>query len=561
MENEEDLLIHEESEALVDTALNQFLFGEDIRGWKAPGSDRHKSSKKRKDHDDATAETPRDEFDGYNPDELDWDVPLAHGSRPANRLNAMKKERVDTLYDKSDDVNAPAWFDSGDVDDSPNGVNSNIDLNQRSRMKKLKKTLEETNVSTLEYEKRLREQFMKLQKGTGAWAKLNSSDSNEVLGVNHQADNLASISSLLKTTKRVINKSESLPSGEIDIRRVKNANVEAPSNAVLQSVRFHKSGRLLLTAAFDKRLHLFRIDGETNSRVHSVFFPDMPIHCADFTRPDGSQMVASGKRRFFFEVDVETATSRRIQTLRNRDTRPDGSQMVASGKRRFFFEVDVETAASRRIQTLRNREEKGLQKMYASPDGKMLVFGGDKDGRATLVCSRTKRISGSVKMNAQCMGVAFPGDDGQQILTYGNDANVYLWDVRMQTRCVEKHMDVGGLKNGYVIAASCNLTAPGSSSSHYYYATGQPSGVVNLYSSATPILRGVRQPVRELMNLTTPIDCLQFSPDAQMLLFASRDLKDSLRLFHVSSRTVFSNWPTVKTNLRRVNCAAFSGSS
>ena len=68
------------------------------------------------------------------------------------------------------------------------------------------------------------------------------------------------------------------------------------------------------------------------------------------------------------------------------------------------------------------------------------------------------------------------------------------------------------------------------------------------------------RPLRALMNLTTSIDTLCFSPDSQMLAIGSRMKKDSLRLLHLPSMTVFPNWPTARTPLQFVHCAAFSPS-
>jgi U3 small nucleolar RNA-associated protein 18 len=43
-----------------------------------------------------------------------------------------------------------------------------------------------------------------------------------------------------------------------------------------------------------------------------------------------------------------------------------------------------------------------------------------------------------------------------------------------------------------------------------------------------------------------------------MLAIASRMKKDSLRLLHMASRTVFSNWPTTRTPLQFVHSIDFS---
>lgn len=40
---------------------------------------------------------------------------------------------------------------------------------------------------------------------------------------------------------------------------MKDANIQEPSSAVVQSVDFHLTGQLLLTAGLDKRLRFFQV--------------------------------------------------------------------------------------------------------------------------------------------------------------------------------------------------------------------------------------------------------------------------------------------------------------
>ena len=53
-------------------------------------------------------------------------------------------------------------------------------------------------------------------------------------------------------------------------------------------------------------------------------------------------------------------------------------------------------------------------------------------------------------------------------------------------------------------------------------------------------------------------DALTFNGDGQMLAMSSRLKRDALRLVHLPSCTVFSNWPSSKTPLHYVWCTAFS---
>jgi U3 small nucleolar RNA-associated protein 18 len=60
------------------------------------------------------------------------------------------------------------------------------------------------------------------------------------------------------------------------------------------------------------------------------------------------------------------------------------------------------------------------------------------------------------------------------------------------------------------------------------------------------------------MHLTTSIDSLAFGADCQLMVMASRMKRDALRLVHLPSLTVFSNWPTSRSPLHYVHSVALS---
>lgn len=106
----------------------------------------------------------------------------------------------------------------------------------------------------------------------------------------------------------------------------------------------------------------------------------------------------------------------------------------------------------------------------------------------------------------------------------------------------------------------------------------EPAGVVSVYkrpagllspltddldsnsipSSGFGALPTMPTPLKALMNLTTTIDTLSFNHDSQLLLMGSRMKKEALRLVHLPSLSVFSNWPTSRSPLHYVHSAAFS---
>merc|ERR1711937_699059 len=96
------------------------------------------------------------------------------------------------------------------------------------------------------------------------------------------------------------------------------------------------------------------------------------------------------------------------------------------------------------------------------------------------------------------------------------------------------------------------------------------SGVVNLYSehqsqqqSRSSFLSGSRAktPLKSIMNLPTSADMVRFNSDGQILAMSSQREKHGVKLLHVPSRTVFSNWPTQQTPLGYVWSMGFSPGS
>jgi U3 small nucleolar RNA-associated protein 18 len=80
---------------------------------------------------------------------------------------------------------------------------------------------------------------------------------------------------------------------------------------------------------------------------------------------------------------------------------------------------------------------------------------------------------------------------------------------------------------------------------------GSESGVVNLYDNASLEERShsKRIPIKQIKNIKTSVDFMKFNTNGEILAISTRREKDSLKLLHTKSKTVFSNWPTTKTPL------------
>lgn len=392
-----------------------------------------------------------------------------------------------------------AWEDDDDA-------KVQVNIAEVSRARKLRTSEEETTITGAEYSDRLRKRFASANPGA-AWAQRREDD-----------DASGEMADVLRSTAPLFEGSgAALAPGRIQMTRLKDANYRDPSESVIQSVRFHPQGRLMLTAGFDKRLRFFQIDGTTNTKIQSVFFPDMPIHSAEFTH--------------------------------------DGTQAVVSGRRPFFYHCDIRTGKVHKVARIIGREEKSLERFAVSPDSKTLAFTG-KDGYIILVSNTSKQWIANLKMPAPVRALAF-SSDGSQLLSTGVEGDVFRWDLRTR-RALLRHKDEGSMC-GTAIAWSADSK---------YYAVGSDIGVVNVYdadraaadvaaatarSSIFAAMSATPKPLKSVMNLTTAIDQLKFSHDAQLLAMGSRRTKDALKLLHLPSFTVFSNWPTSKTPLHYVS--------
>ena len=86
---------------------------------------------------------------------------------------------------------------------------------------------------------------------------------------------------------------------------------------MVQAVNFHPNASVLLTAGLDKTLHFFQIDGKVNAKIQSIHFQDMPIYSAEFTT-DGKEAIVSGRRKFFYSVNMEQGQVEKISHIQGR---------------------------------------------------------------------------------------------------------------------------------------------------------------------------------------------------------------------------------------------------
>uniref|UniRef100_A0A0D6R0E3 U3 small nucleolar RNA-associated protein 18 homolog n=1 Tax=Araucaria cunninghamii TaxID=56994 RepID=A0A0D6R0E3_ARACU len=419
-------------------------------------------------------------------------------------------DRTDEREEEEEEPREPVWSDEEEAQ-------AKVDITQVNRLRKLRKEETEGFISGTDYVSRLRFQHARLNPGT-QWANLDKkragsySDSELESELEKElrvriSEGFGNEDDILRSNEELVVRSkEKLLPGLLEYSRLRDANMEDPSNAVVQCVEFHRNAQLLLTAGLDKKLKFFQIDGKRNPKIQSIFIEDLPIHKASFL--------------------------------------PDGSQAIIAGRRKYFYSLDVVNGKLDRVLGLIGREEKSLENFEVSPDSSLIAFLGS-EGYIMLVSTKTKQLIGTLKMNGSVRAAAF-ADNGNQLLSSGGDGQVYHWDLRTR-RCLHRGVDEGCVKS----------SALSVSSDSKLFAAGSDSGIVNIYNR-DEFLGGVKRPIKSLTNLVTVADNLKFNVDSQILAICSRMKRDSLKLVHLPSCTVFSNWPSPKTPLQYVHSLDFS---
>ncbi|VAI38027.1 unnamed protein product [Triticum turgidum subsp. durum] len=286
----------------------------------------------------------------------DDDAPLFFVDRSAGDDLPVYEEDLGSEDEVVDKGRKPAWVD--EEEDS-----TEVDILKVARLRKLRKEADERVISGKEYEARLRGHHAKLNPFTG-WADmdrkapLRDGDSNEEEG---GVDNM-----LRSNDELVVKGTAKLLPGMLDYSRLVDVNAQDPSSGPINSVQFHRNGQLMLVAGLDKHLRFFQIDGKRNPKIQSIFVEDCPIQKAAFL--------------------------------------PDGSEVILSGRRKFFYSFDLVKAAVSKIGPLTGREEKSLESFEISPDSRTIAFIGN-EGYILLISSKTKQLIGTLKMNGSSSGI------------------------------------------------------------------------------------------------------------------------------------------------------------
>ncbi|EEQ31839.1 U3 snoRNP protein [Microsporum canis] len=454
-----------------------------------------------------------------------------------------------------------AWEDSDDD-------RIRVSLADNERLRKLRLNEAEDVIGGREYIARLRRQFERLQPAP-EWASpaakrrktaedtsdlsMDDQDEEESMPAQPLAKLLQNIGDLTRSGPNVTSAGKrKLRQGVLDIQRLKDVGGNQPSS--IDSLSFHPHYPLLLSSGPASTLFLHHISPDAaspNPLLTSLHIRHTPLKTSTFDQPTGNRILCSGRRRFFHVWNLDTGKIEKV---------------VGPADRKH--------------------ELKSMEYFKVSPCGRWIGFEGTtKKGGGVIIILDANTMQWVAQVHIDSRGGVADfawWSDGEGMCVVGKNGEVSEWD-RREKRIVARWVDEGAV--GTTVLSLGGQTGRQELGGDRWVAIGSSSGIVNIYDrkpwadaaalasrgkpsqahgEAADVQFGVPQkpkPARVLDQLTTPTSHLVFAKDGQFLVMASRWKRDALRLVHLPSCTVYSNWPTSNTPFGRISAVAVSPTS
>ncbi|OBA25150.1 WD40 repeat-like protein [Hanseniaspora valbyensis NRRL Y-1626] len=519
----------------------------------------------------------------------------------------MDDGAAETGYQDSEDEEASesevsdAWEDSDDE-------HIKINIYQNKRLRKLKRSYDETDMLGVEYVKRLRTQYEKIYPRPEWIDTKDSSDSenedDENLSDNDTPENeVNDYNALLKLlkqsnnyTKEANKSSKILPTDKLTIQRLKDANFKQVAKSGIQAISYHpKNSNLILTAGYDKSMRLYHIDNKENNIIQSIFLKGTPIQsCFFYSEPskdsfkniafkqsqNNNLVFAAGRRRYMHKWDLNEINNNSNIGI-SKISRLQGQEFSQKSFENFklghIFESDYKSSL----------------KSF----GIIVLIG--SNGYINIVNAITGQLYTFLKINGQLVDIAIDYKPSVSngidtiIVAINKQGEIYEFNVSKNgNNKVERYwkdpsifnvtkLSIGGgtMSDSYlqpikdIVFNIKNGKLYNNLRSNKWLAIGLESGHVSIYdlnkvrsdskqkNFETNVTPEYHDSFKIIDNVLTSISQLEFSHDGQLLAIASRTNKDCLKLANVLNGKVYSNWPNANTPLGKVTYMKFSNNS
>lgn len=331
-------------------------------------------------------------------------------------------------------------------------------------------------------------------------------DEDQVSGSDHDYSSEDDDKELV--TGEVRSKRIRLETKELIFKHLTNINNERSYNGSIKQVQFHPMSKMAMVALARGQIDLFEIDGERNLYLQNIKLPHTKKPFCLF-KPDGNSVVISSDnyRGHFFTYDLVSSTTQKYALRVGREVK-DITDFTIYG-----------------------------DYMACRKEGSQDIF---------VLSSKTYENAFSLKLNEPAQAIQFTGNN--DVFIAGQNAKVYIWDLRKTSLCKHRFQDDG----------SVHATSLAISESSQSLSIGSDCGIVNSYQLDKCLTDKFPIPTKTFSNLKKPIDILNYNHSGELLLMGSKSEPQCFRMIHTYSETVYKNFPVQEKHYGHLLSAHFS---
>lgn len=302
----------------------------------------------------------------------------------------------------------------------------------------------------------------------------------------------------------------SLETKTLQFKHLTNVNNEKPGGVKL--VQFHPKSKVALVAGRRGRegfIDLFEVDGERNRYLQGIQLPKTRQQPFCSFTPAGNTIVISSEsyKQTFFTYD-----------------------MVSAKKQDYTLRV--------------GRDLKDMTDFVINQDYMACRMEGSND--IYILSSKTYEIIYSIRLNEPARAIQFTDDN--EVFIAGENAKVYIWDLKKTSTCKHTFLDEG----------TVHITSMSISQTSNLLSLGSDTGIVNSYDFSTCQKDKFPTPIRSFANLKTSVDLARYNNSGELLLFGSKIDRKAFKLAHSLSGIVYKNFPAQTKDYGHLVSADFS---
>lgn len=291
----------------------------------------------------------------------------------------------------------------------------------------------------------------------------------------------------------VRSKKINLESNELIFKHQVHINSQRSYAGKVNQVQFHPKSRIALVTVSRGQADLFEIDGERNRYIQNIQLPRTLTPYCGFVNDGDSIMITS--ERYAGDFYIFDVMSNKINT----------------------HKLNI------------GRNPKVITDFTAK--GKHIACRKEGNSEVLILNNKSYEIESTIKLNEAAKVIRFTND--WDLITAGENASTYVWDLRKTSICKNKFIDEGTI----------HITSLDLSVRSRQLAIGSDSGMVNIYELKQCLEKRFPKPLKTLSNLKSDIDILKYNPTGELLLMGASAEQKGFRLINSHSGKVYRNFP------------------